>query len=48
MGLMDRDYYREKKPEAQGVGDILAKIKNNPLAIIAITIAVLFILSLIL
>ena len=41
MGLMDRDYYREK-PRKEGV---LEKIKRNPLAVVIALILLLILIS---
>ena len=47
MGLMDRDYYREKtKPSRKK--NILEKIKENPWAVVAVVIALLFLISVLL
>ena len=48
MGLMDRDYYREKKPEDGGPQELLRKLRNNPFALIALALIILFIIGLIL
>ncbi len=43
MGLMDRDYYREKpKPDREGV---LEKLKRNPLAVVIGLILLLILIS---
>ncbi len=43
MGLMDRDYYREKpKPGKEGV---LEKIKKNPLLVVIGLILLLILIS---
>jgi len=47
MGLMDRDYYREK-PKVSKKEELLSKLRENPLlvlgVIIAIALAVVFLL----
>ncbi len=43
MGLMDRDYYRDKKPREE---TLLERIKGNPLAVVGIVVFLLFLLSL--
>ncbi len=45
MGLMDRDYYREKKPAEESIWE---KLKKNPLAVIALVLVVLFVVALML
>ncbi len=43
MGLMDRDYYREKpKPDKEGVLD---KLKRNPIAVVIAIILILLLIS---
>lgn len=44
MGLMDRDYYREKRNGSEE--SLFEKLKRNPLGIVALIIALLFIISL--
>ncbi len=44
MGLMDRDYYREKTKRKES---LIEKLKRNPLAIVVAIILILFFLSLI-
>ncbi len=41
MGLMDRDYYREKKPERESP---LERIKRNPYIAVAIALLLLFLI----
>lgn len=48
MGLMDRDYYREKKPERGGAQDLLEKLKKNPLGVIAILVLLAFLIAMVL
>ena len=48
MGLMDRDYYRERKEEEGGTQEFLRKLRNNPFSLIALALIILFIISLIL
>ncbi len=40
MGLMDRDYYREKKPESKGK-EIIRWVKENPITALIIGLVVL-------
>jgi len=47
MGLMDRDYYREKTKPSRKAG-ILEKLKENPWAAVAGAVAILFLLSILL
>jgi len=43
MGLMDRDYYREKpKPRSE---NILEKIKRNPIAVVVVMLIILLLIS---
>lgn len=44
MGLMDRDYYREKTKRKES---LIERLKRNPLAIVIAIILILFVLSLI-
>ena len=44
MGLMDRDYYREKTKRKES---LIEKLKRNPLAIVIAIILILIFLSLI-
>ncbi len=46
MGLMDRDYYREKKG-AKSTENLFEKLRKNPVAVIAIILAILFLIALI-
>jgi hypothetical protein len=48
MGLMDRDYYREKKTAGSGTFSPLIRLKENPLAVVILIILVLLVLSIIL
>lgn len=48
MGLMDRDYYREKKPSKGSYREIIQKMKDNPLTIIVIALILLLLIGLIL
>lgn len=43
MGLMDRDYYREKRPDRED--SFLEKLKRNPLAVIVVALLLLLILA---
>ncbi len=46
MGLMDRDYYREKpQPRKEG---ILEKIRKNPVAVVIVLLLLLILISYIL
>ncbi|RLJ70859.1 hypothetical protein BCF55_1144 [Hydrogenivirga caldilitoris] len=47
MGLMDRDYYREKKKNSDG-GNLIEKLKSNPLIVIALIAVLLILLSVLL
>lgn len=48
MGLMDRDYYREKNPSGGSFQEIIKKMKDNPLTIIIIALILLLLIGLIL
>ncbi len=48
MGLMDRDYYREKKAGDSGPQDFLRKVKENPFAVIIFALILLLIIGIIL
>ena len=48
MGLMDRDYYREKKTGESGPQDFVRRLKDNPILILILGLILLLIIGLIL
>jgi hypothetical protein len=46
MGLMDRDYYREKNSGRRGAGpDLIMRIKSNPFTLVVLIILLLFVMT---
>ncbi len=48
MGLMDRDYYREKKTGGSGPQEVVRRFKDNPFLIFILALILLLIIGLIL
>jgi len=48
MGLMDRDYYREKGSTESKPQELFRKLKENPFAIIILGLIILFVIGMIL